>query len=142
MIGFRATRYLWLCATGLLFRLVGRTGGFSGGASGLKHVLHLPSRDGSVETGDDSGSMILVELLYSRLEVRAFLSLDEQLRDLGATLHLHVLWTDISHFVLLGMGATAVGLDVRRTQAVIGELALVLGLGDLGFAVPELAVLE
>ena len=88
--------------------------------------------------------MILVELLNSRLEVRAFLSLDEQLRDLGATLH--VFWTDLSHFALLGMGATAsaraaLGLDVRRTEGVIGELALVLGLGDLGFAVPELAFL-
>lgn len=88
--------------------------------------------------------MILVKLLHSRLEVRAFLALDEQLRDLGATLH--VFWTHFPHFALLGIGAAtaaraALGLDMRGTEGVIGELALVLGLGHLGFAVPELAFL-
>jgi hypothetical protein len=88
--------------------------------------------------------MILVELLDGRLEVRALLALDEQLRDLGAALH--VLRTHFSHFALLGGGSAAVaaaalGFDVRRAEGVIGELALVVGLGDFGFAVPELALL-
>ena len=50
--------------------------------------------------------MILVELLDGSLEVRALLALDEQLRDLGATLH--VLWTYFSHFALLRRRPTAV----------------------------------
>ncbi len=89
--------------------------------------------------------MILVKLFHSCLEVRALLALDQQLRDLGTTLH--VLRAHFSHFTLLGgVAATAtaraaLGLDVRRTEGVIGELALMLGLGDLGFAVPELAFL-
>jgi hypothetical protein len=89
--------------------------------------------------------MVLVKLFHSRLEVRPLLTLDEQLRDLGTTLH--VLWTDFSHFALLGgvaVAATAgagLGLYVRRTEGVIGELSLVLGLGNLGFAVPELTFL-
>lgn len=89
--------------------------------------------------------MILVKLLHSRLEVGALLAFDEQLRDLGATLH--VFRTHFAHFALLGVGAAAaaaaraLGLDVRRTEGVIGELALVLGLGHLGLAVPELAFL-
>jgi hypothetical protein len=89
--------------------------------------------------------MILVKLMNSRLEVRTLLALDEQLRDLGTTLH--IFWTHFSHFALLGIdvataGArTALGLDMRRTEGVIGELALVVGLGDFGFAVPELALL-
>jgi hypothetical protein len=90
--------------------------------------------------------MILVKLMHSRLEVRALLALDEQLRDLRTTLH--VFWTHFSHFALLGIGAaaataarTALGLDMRRTEGVIRELALVLDLGDLGFGVPELAFL-
>lgn len=91
--------------------------------------------------------MILVKLLHSRLEVCALLALDEQLRDLGTTLH--IFWTHFSHFALLGIGAAAaataarpaLGLDMRRTEGIIGELALVLGLGSLGFAVPELAFL-
>jgi len=91
--------------------------------------------------------MILVKLLHSGLEVRALLALDEQLCDLGTTLH--VFWTHFSHFALLGIGAaspapatrTALGLDMRRTEGVVGELALVVGLGDFGFAVPELAFL-
>ncbi len=88
--------------------------------------------------------MILVKLLHSRMEVRALLALDEQLRDLGTTLH--VFRTHFSHFALLGIGAATaaracLGLDMRRTEGVIGELALVLGLGHLGFAVPELAFL-
>lgn len=80
--------------------------------------------------------MAPVEFLDCRLEVRALLALDEQLRDLGAALH--VLGPDFAHLALL---RGALGLDVRRTERVIGELALVLGLGDLGLAVPELAFL-
>ena len=92
--------------------------------------------------------MILVKLLHGRLEVHALLALDEQLRDLVTTLH--VFWTHFSYFTLLGIGAataacttprTALGLEMRRTEGVIGELALVLGLGDLGFGMPELAFL-
>lgn len=88
--------------------------------------------------------MILVKLLHSRLEVRALLALDEQLRDLGTTLH--VFWTHFSHFALVSIGVatasrTGLGLDMRRTEGVVGELSLVLGLGGLGFAMPELAFL-
>jgi len=88
--------------------------------------------------------MILVKLLHSRLEVRALLALDEQLRDLGTTLH--VFWTYFSHFALVGIGIattsrTSLGLDMRRTEGVVGELSFVLSLGSLGFAVPELAFL-
>ena len=88
--------------------------------------------------------MILVKLLYSRLEVRALLALDEQLRDLGTTLH--IFWAHFSHFALLRIGAAtaacaALGLDMRGTEGIIGEFALVLGLGDFGFGVPDLALL-
>jgi hypothetical protein len=89
--------------------------------------------------------MILVKLLHGRLEVRALLALDEQLRDLGTTLH--VFWTHFSHFALLGIGAATaatratLGLDMRWTEGVIGELAFMLSLGRLGFTVPELAFL-
>ncbi len=93
--------------------------------------------------------MILVKLFHGCLEVRALLALDEQLSNLVTTRH--VLWTDFSHFALLGGVAVAVavaataraglGLYVRRTEGVIGELSLVLGLGDLGFAVPKLTFL-
>jgi hypothetical protein len=90
--------------------------------------------------------MILVELLDGSLEVRALLALDEQLRDLGATLH--VLWTYFSHFALLGRRPAAVasaaatfGFDMRGTECVVGVFALVLGLGGLSLAVPELAFL-
>ena len=89
--------------------------------------------------------MILVELLDGRLQVRALLALDEQLGNLGAALH--VLGAHFSYLALLRAGSAAVaatralGFDVRRTEGVIGELALVLGLGDFGFAVPELTLL-
>ena len=89
--------------------------------------------------------MILVELLDGRLQIRALLALDEQLCNLGAALH--VLRAHLPHLALLGIGraavaaAAALGFDVRGTEGVIGELALVLSLGDLGFAVPELALL-
>jgi hypothetical protein len=88
--------------------------------------------------------MILVKLMNSRLKVRALLALNEQLGDLGTTLH--IFWTHFSHFALLSIGAgtaarAALGLDMRRTEGVIWELAFVLGLGGLGFAVPELAFL-
>lgn len=88
--------------------------------------------------------MILVKLLHSRVEVRALLALDEQLRNLCTTLH--VLWTHFPHFAFLGIGGTtaartALGLDMGWTEGVIRELALVLCLGNLGFAVPELAFL-
>ena len=79
--------------------------------------------------------MALVEFLDRRLEVGTLLPLDEELRDLGATLH--VLGPNFAHLALL---RGTLGLDVRRTERVIGELALVLCLGDLGLAVPELAL--
>jgi hypothetical protein len=82
----------------------------------------------SVETGDDGGNMALVEFLDRGLEVRALLPLDEELRDLGAALH--ILGSHLAHLVLLDTaGATtraALGLDMRGAEHIIGKLALVL----------------
>jgi hypothetical protein len=92
--------------------------------------------------------MILVELLDGSLEVRALLAFDEQLRDLGAALH--VLWTHFSHLALLGgrpasvaaaAATTTLGFNMRGAECVVGVFALVLGLGGFSLAVPELAFL-
>ena len=83
--------------------------------------------------------MILIELLDCHPKVGALLPLDEQLCDLGATLH--VLGPDLAHLALLARVRARLGLDVRRAEGVVGELAFVFGLGDLGLAVPDLALL-
>ena len=83
--------------------------------------------------------MVLIELLDCHLKVGALLPLDEQLCDLGATLH--VLGPNLAHLALLAGVRAGFGLDVRRAEGVVGELAFVLRLGDLGLAVPDLALL-
>jgi hypothetical protein len=93
-------------------------------------------RNGGVKTSDDGGNVVLVEFFHCRLKVGAFLALDEQLSDLGTALH--VLWPNFPHLALL---CAAFALHVRRAERVRWVLALVLGLRDLGFGMPDLPLL-
>lgn len=80
--------------------------------------------------------MALVEFFHCRLEVRALLAFDEELSNLGAPLH--ILWSNFAH---LAFFSGTFAFHVRRSERIVWELAFVLGLGDLGFGMPELSLL-
>lgn len=76
-----------------------------------------------------------VELLNGSFKLGALLPLNKKLGDLLATLD--VLRTDLPYLAFI---CSTLSFQMKRAEGVVGELALMLGLRDLGLAVPELTL--
>jgi hypothetical protein len=91
-------------------------------------------RNGSLETSDHLGGVVLVKLFQCGVEFLAYLSAYQKLGDLLAPLH--ILRSNLSHLSLVGSL-----LPVHGTEGIIWEPALVIFQGKLGFLMPDLAFL-
>lgn len=77
-----------------------------------------------------------VELLNGSFKLGALLPLNKKLGNLLATLD--VLRTDLPYLAFI---RSTFSFQMKRAEGVVGELALMLGLRDLGLAMPELTLL-